>query len=154
MIEADIFPCRYRLRLINSGALDAIHFSVDGHSLTVIEADGVLVEPYTVSSVFIAVAQRYSVILTSNQNPGAYWMRMRLDTTAHKSDNEFLEPTVLGVLRYGVALDVMPDQQLVDSDPGSGVADLREFDQNALVPSLAIDAPQRTRQALSLSLCI
>lgn len=65
----------YRLRLLNTGSLAASRFSVDGHVLTVVEADGTPVLPYEVSGLVIDVAQRYSVLLTTNQTAGAYWMR-------------------------------------------------------------------------------
>lgn len=87
----------YRLRLANTGSFAASRFSVDGHVLTVIEADGTPVTPYEVSfsafrpfssdgrsappcpqkvsGLVIDVAQRYSVLLKTNQTAGAYWMR-------------------------------------------------------------------------------
>ena len=71
----------YRLRIINPGTFVPLAFSVDGHTLTVIEGDGTPVEPVEVSSVSVAVAQRYSVLLRTNQTAGAYWMRAALDTT-------------------------------------------------------------------------
>lgn len=70
----------YRLRLIHVGSAAQIRFSVDYHPLTLIEADGTLLEPYTVTGVSLDVAQRYSVLLTTNQTAGngTYWMRMGL----------------------------------------------------------------------------
>lgn len=49
--------------------------------MTVVEADGTAVEPVEVSSVSVAVAQRYSVLLKTDQPAGAYWMRAELDST-------------------------------------------------------------------------
>lgn len=79
--EGSHFPSlhRYRLRIINSGSLAPIRFSVDYHVLTVIEADGTAVEPFDVASVSVQVAQRYSVLLHTNQTADAYWMRAVLD---------------------------------------------------------------------------
>lgn len=65
----------YRLRLSNTGSFAAVRFSVDSHVLTVIEADGTSVTPYDVSGLVIDVAQRYSVLLRTNETAGAYWMR-------------------------------------------------------------------------------
>lgn len=62
---------RYRLRVVNAGSLADIRFSVDGHVMTVIEADGTPVQPVKVQSVQVSVAQRYSVIIETNQQPGA-----------------------------------------------------------------------------------
>ena len=72
----------YRLRLLNTGSFVGMQFSVDGHTLTVVEADGTPVEPVEVSSVSLAVAQRYSVLLRTNQTAGAYWIRAGLDQDA------------------------------------------------------------------------
>ena len=72
----------YRLRLVNTGSFVAMQFSVDNHTLTVVEADGTAVKPFEVSSVSVALAQRYSVLLRTNQSAGAYWIRAGLDQDA------------------------------------------------------------------------
>lgn len=95
--EFNFLPSQtYRLRLINTGtslsclpilitdnhltgSFAPIVFSVDHHTLTVIEADGSTVVPYPLSSLELAPAQRYSVLLTTNQSPKAYWMRATMD---------------------------------------------------------------------------
>lgn len=72
----------YRLRLVNTGSFVAMQFSVDNHTLEVIEADGTAIEPVAAASLSIAVAQRYSVLLRTNQTAGAYWFRAGLDQDA------------------------------------------------------------------------
>jgi len=53
-----------------------IFFSIDGHNLTVIEADSTNLRPTTVDSIQIYAGQRYSVILdTRGKTAGNYWMR-------------------------------------------------------------------------------
>lgn len=47
-------------------------FSIDGHNMTIIEADGVETRPVTVDSITIYAAQRYSVIVHANQKIGNY----------------------------------------------------------------------------------
>ena len=42
-------------------------FSIDGHNMTVIEADGVETEPIEVGSLTIYAAQRYSFVVDANQ---------------------------------------------------------------------------------------
>ncbi|KAK7202641.1 Cupredoxin [Myxozyma melibiosi] len=72
----------YRLRVINVGALSSIEFSVDNHKLTIVEGDAVLTDHYEVDSLHVAVAQRYSVLLTTDQtNADAFWMRANIDTS-------------------------------------------------------------------------
>ena len=70
------------VRLVNTGSFVAMQFSVDSHTLEVVEADGTAVRPVAVSSVAVAVAQRYSVLLKTNQTAGAYWVRAGLDQDA------------------------------------------------------------------------
>ena len=55
-----------RIRLINAGTFSMFTVSIDGLPLTVIEVDGVSVEPYTVSSVTLNTAQRVSVVVDWN----------------------------------------------------------------------------------------
>ena len=72
---------RYRLRLIHMGSAAQIRFSIDYHALTVIETDSTLTESYEVEGVTLNVAQRYSVLVTTNQDAesaGNYWMRAEL----------------------------------------------------------------------------
>jgi FtsP/CotA-like multicopper oxidase with cupredoxin domain len=47
-------------------------FQIDGHSMNVIEADGITTKPYTVDSIDIYAGQRYSFILTANQTVSNY----------------------------------------------------------------------------------
>jgi iron transport multicopper oxidase len=42
---------RYRMRIINAGSFANIRFSIDGHPLTVVEADATAIEPIQVQSV-------------------------------------------------------------------------------------------------------
>jgi iron transport multicopper oxidase len=51
---------RYRIRIINTSAYAAFNISIDGHKMTVIEADGILVNPYVVDLLHCNVAQRVS----------------------------------------------------------------------------------------------
>jgi len=66
---------RYRLRIINMSALVDMHFSIDNHNLTIIEADGVDYLKTVVPNLEINVAQRYSVIITADQPVQNYWIR-------------------------------------------------------------------------------
>jgi FtsP/CotA-like multicopper oxidase with cupredoxin domain len=42
-------------------------FAIDGHSLTIIEADGISTSPLVVDSIQIFPGQRYSFVLEANQ---------------------------------------------------------------------------------------
>ncbi|WFD28766.1 L-ascorbate oxidase [Malassezia nana] len=92
----------YRLRLANVGALADVTFSVDGHTMTVIEADGTLVEPMTVHRIPIAPGQRYSVIL--HREPSSkrdrVWMRSEMSGECFKYMNPVMDPMVKAIVDY------------------------------------------------------
>jgi len=59
---------KYRFRLINSSCDAPYTFAIDDHELTVIEVEGVMVKKYTVTTIPILAAQRYSFILDTTQH--------------------------------------------------------------------------------------
>ena len=63
----------YRLRIIAGTELVGVNFAIQGHSMTVVEVEGAIVEPYEVRNLDIMPAQRYSVLVTADQDPGNYW---------------------------------------------------------------------------------
>ncbi|KAI0276852.1 laccase 14 [Russula aff. rugulosa BPL654] len=101
---------RYRLRLISISCDPSFNFSIDSHTLTVIEVDGVNVQPLKVDSLEIFAGQRYSVVLTANQLIGNYWIRA-LPISALEPDPNFNNLTNLAILRY---LGAFPINPLID----------------------------------------
>lgn len=99
---------RYRLRIVSISCEPAFVFSIDGHNLTIIEADGQLHQPYTVDSVTIYAGQRYSAILHANQPKDNYWIR------ANPLDDRLVFPDPFAgginsaILRYFGAPSVEP----------------------------------------------
>jgi FtsP/CotA-like multicopper oxidase with cupredoxin domain len=92
---------RYRLRFINSGAFTPFQMSVDNHTMDIIESDSTLVSPLPVHRFEMAVAERYSVILHTNQsNATNYWIRGQMNTNCFTTSNRVLNPTVLALLTY------------------------------------------------------
>lgn len=57
---------RYRFRLISMSCDPNFVFTIDGHNMTIIEADGQETEPLLVDSLQIFTAQRYSFIVRSS----------------------------------------------------------------------------------------
>lgn len=53
----------YLLRIVNMGMFVSQYVYIEGHNFTVVEIDGVDVEPYECDSILISVAQRYTVIV-------------------------------------------------------------------------------------------
>nr|BAU94251.1 laccase [Pholiota microspora] len=66
---------RYRFRLVSISCDPNFTFSIDGHSLTIIEADGINTQPLVVDSIQIFAGQRYSFVLKTNQAIDNYWIR-------------------------------------------------------------------------------
>ncbi|KAJ7694600.1 laccase [Mycena rosella] len=66
---------RYRFRLVAISCDPNYVFSIDGHSMTIVEVDGVNHKPYTVDSLQIFAGQRYSFVLNANQKVDNYWVR-------------------------------------------------------------------------------
>lgn len=96
-----------RFRLINHSSYLSYWFSIDGHELTVVEIDGVEVEPIPVPGVHVNIGQRYSVLVTADQAVGEYAIRSSLErecflpfstyTSAGLESNGY---EARGVLRY------------------------------------------------------
>ncbi|KAG6403379.1 hypothetical protein SASPL_135597 [Salvia splendens] len=69
----------YRLRIGSLTALSALSFEIEGHNMTVVEADGHYVEPFTVKNLFIYSGETYSVLVTADQDPSRnYWMSAKI----------------------------------------------------------------------------
>lgn len=130
-----------------------------------IEADGTSITPYEVSGVSIDIAQRYSVLLRTNQTAGAYWMRatvsqdsftvssafflsLRPSALTLNTSLKYTEPgfngNILGVVRYGTNDTAMPNATLADDDPGAGTDAPADLDVSLLFPADAMTAPNST----------
>jgi iron transport multicopper oxidase len=111
---------RYRLRIVSMSCFPAFAFSIDGHTLSVIEADGVVHQPYPVDSVTLYAGQRYSAILTANQTVGNYWIRALpiidgLSSSDAAAYGTFTNGINSAILRYSGASSSDPTTPLVAS---------------------------------------
>ncbi|KAG6916140.1 Acyl-coenzyme A oxidase 2 [Tephrocybe rancida] len=68
---------RYRFRLVAISCDPNYVFSIDGHTMTIIEVDGINVQPLNVDSIQIFAGQRYSFVLKANQPINNYWIRAK-----------------------------------------------------------------------------
>jgi FtsP/CotA-like multicopper oxidase with cupredoxin domain len=70
---------QYLLRLICATSLSAVAFAIDEHPMTVVEADGALIQPTNVTSIELASGQRYVVIIqTKPQASRVYLMQLAI----------------------------------------------------------------------------
>nr|AJK28607.1 laccase [Peniophora incarnata] len=66
---------RYRFRLVSISCDTNFIFSIDSHKFSVIEVDGVNHQPLLIDSPQIFAGQRYSLVMTADQDVGNYWIR-------------------------------------------------------------------------------
>ncbi|ETN46284.1 uncharacterized protein HMPREF1541_00468 [Cyphellophora europaea CBS 101466] len=129
---------KHRLRLINAGADSSQQFSIDGHTMTVIQNDYVAVQPYDTKIVTLGVGQRTDVIVTANGKPtSSYWMRSNITCfEAH-------QPQALGMIYYeSVDTDLAPTSSpWPNSGPGCANDALEKT-----VPAypMAVPQPEKT----------
>jgi iron transport multicopper oxidase len=91
----------YMIRLVNIGSFVGSYIKFEGHSMTIIEIDGIYTEPKTVDSLYITVAQRYSVLVTMKANASNNFAIMStLDTAMFDSIPVWAKPDVFGYLVY------------------------------------------------------
>ncbi|KAJ2799047.1 ferroxidase fet3, partial [Coemansia helicoidea] len=115
----------YRLRLINMSALAMFHFSIDGHTMRVIEVDGIDTEPMEVGNVRLAAAQRVSVLVTALDSADAnYVFHADMDTDMFDNTPPELNYNSTGLIEYRAGADVHP----------TGDVDWSPFNDIELVP--------------------
>ncbi|TKY87617.1 hypothetical protein EX895_003198 [Sporisorium graminicola] len=130
---------RVRMRVINAGSLATFRFSVDGHNMTVIEADGTEVEPVVVQSLNLMVAQRYSVVIETDRPVGAYAVRAEVLDSMFNYDNPFLVMDQYAIMRYeGVSALTQPISNPVNT---TLINVTESLSTSQLVPFTRIDAP-------------
>lgn len=117
----------YLLRLANVGAFASQYFWIEGHTMKIVEVDGVWTEPADADMIYIASAQRYSVLVTmKNDTSQNYPMVGSMDTELFDTIPPGLNPNVTGWLVYNGAADT-PAPTPVDS--------FNYFDDFNLVPT-------------------
>ncbi|KAI8147883.1 Cupredoxin [Fennellomyces sp. T-0311] len=88
----------YRLRVIGGLTLSVLGVSIARHNLTIIEVDGELIQPYSVSYLEVSPGQRFSVLLSTDQPPESYY----IDTTPYYIREK--EGNGRAILRYKTEL--------------------------------------------------
>ncbi|KAJ2924930.1 hypothetical protein H1R20_g12183, partial [Candolleomyces eurysporus] len=124
----------YRLRLISLSCDANFRFSIDGHKLVVIEADGESTMPTApVDGVQIFAGQRYSLILNASQPISNYWIRANPDLAPLR--DQFQGGVNSAILRYAGAPEVEPTTPLPPSLEFLRESDLHPF-ANPAAPGL------------------
>ncbi|KAK9464207.1 multicopper oxidase-domain-containing protein [Lipomyces oligophaga] len=103
----------YLVRLVNIGALVSQYIWFEDHNITVVEVDGVYVEPYETSMIYITVAQRYTVLLTTLSDTSKnYPFVTSFDLDMLDTDPSF-NVNLTGWITYDESGD-FPDAQIID----------------------------------------
>nr|VWO98767.1 Tetraspanin [Ganoderma boninense] len=124
---------RYRFRLVSISCEANFVFSIDGHPMTVIEADAVNTRPHVVDSIQIFAGQRYSFVFHANQAVDNYWIRAK-PNAGYRSFEHGLNSAIL---RYKGA----PEREPVPSEPPASVKPLVETALRPLIPAPAPGSP-------------
>ncbi|MDI1490005.1 MAG: hypothetical protein OHK93_001204 [Ramalina farinacea] len=127
---------RYRLRLINHSTLFSYWFSNDNHTESIVEMDGVEVEPIPFRGVLVNIGQRFSIIVQTNQTTGNYCMRASLPKSCFLPGIPYIGPELfnagldsagyhaLGVLSYDDTLgDALPSGVARNTSNPNGTAE-------------------------------
>lgn len=135
----------YLLRLINVGAFVAQYFYIEDHTFKVVEIDGVYTEPTEVDTLYIAVAQRYTILVEAkNSTEKNYPIVMVADSQLLDTIPSDLQLNVTSWLEYNKTADfpqaVMKVDQSSSLDPVDDMT-LVPYDHMELLPEpdLTID---------------
>jgi iron transport multicopper oxidase len=110
----------YRFRIIGMMTFASIDFWIDGHNMTIIEADGVSTEPYETNVLRIASAQRYSILVTALDSKTLnYLMHFSLNEDMFKLIPEVYQQETTALLVYGknvqtYSTNVIPNADLFE----------------------------------------
>ncbi|KAL4897298.1 multicopper oxidase-domain-containing protein [Aspergillus ambiguus] len=117
---------KYKIGLVGSTTLLAYEFWIDGHNMTVIEADLVPVEPFVVNSLIIASGQRYEIIVEADAN---FKYGTNFGIHALPCNPRGNKSSRLGVIRYNEKDRSSPRWSLFGEHKASGChdIDLRKF---------------------------
>ncbi|KAK3693024.1 multicopper oxidase [Podospora appendiculata] len=132
----------HRLRLINTAINNHFVVSIDNHTMQVIGADFVSIEPFTTDLLYIGIGQRYDVIITANQTAGEYWFRA--DTQGNCGMVEAIsDKNIKAVVRYNSSASKPGAEPLTD-DNRKIIPTTECLDMSTLVkisPSMKLDVP-------------
>ncbi|KAG1902511.1 laccase [Suillus fuscotomentosus] len=120
---------RCRFRIIGLSCDPAYKFSIDGHTMTIIEADDIETVPETVDSLPVLAGQHYSVVVCANQPVDNYWIR---------APNNFANQMFAG----GLSQAILRYNGVPDEDPTSTLGPyILPFNEGKLASLLSIPVP-------------
>ncbi|EFQ29014.1 multicopper oxidase [Colletotrichum graminicola] len=128
----------YRMRLVNAAIDTHWKFMIDNHTLEVIAADFVPLNPFNTSEVSIGIGQRYDVIVRATQNSGDYWLRAIPQLSCSANENTL---DIKGIVRYDNTSTADPL-----GDVPTYMDDCKDMPMSQLVPVVPLEAGQQAYQ--------
>jgi iron transport multicopper oxidase len=120
----------YLIRLINIGAFVAQYFYIEGHNFTIVEIDGIYTEPTEADTLYIAIAQRYAILLTTkNSTDTNYPIVTVADSALLDGIPSDLQLNQTNWLQYNADAPHPQAEMTVDV-----ASDLNPFDDITLIP--------------------
>jgi iron transport multicopper oxidase len=120
----------YLIRLINISAFVAQYFYIEGHNFTIVEIDGVYTEATVADTLYLGVAQRYAILVTTkNQTDQNYGIVTVADSMLLDGIPSALQLNATNFLEYNSAAPHPEANITVDV-----ASDLNPFDDFSLIP--------------------
>ncbi|EHK48959.1 uncharacterized protein TrAtP1_000467 [Trichoderma atroviride] len=124
----------YMFRVLNIGAFAGQYVWIEGHTMRIIEVDGIYTEAAEAEMVYIAAAQRVSFLLTTKNDTSANFpIISSMDTTLFDTLPEDLNYNVTGWLTYDSKAN-FPDAAIIDELNPFDDMDLVPYDKMKLLP--------------------
>ncbi|KAL8814442.1 MAG: hypothetical protein Q9223_006334 [Gallowayella weberi] len=116
----------YMFRIVNMAAFAAQYLWFEGHTMKIVEVDGIYTEAAEADMVYLTAAQRYSVLITTKDDASSNFAIVgSMDQDLFDVVPETLNPNVTGWLVYSESAK-LPTPAFVD--------DFKPFDDFTLVP--------------------
>lgn len=132
----------YFLRIVNIAAFAPQYFWIEGHTMRIIEVDGIYHEPAEASQIYVAPAQRYGVLVTMRNDTSAnFAISGSMDTDLFDKIPDGLNTNVTGWLVYDKSKTLPKAANLTKFDP---------FDDMTLVPTDKMPLLENPVQSISV----
>lgn len=116
----------YMFRIINIGAFAGQYLWFEGHTMRIVEVDGIYTDPAEAEMIYLTAAQRYSVLVTTKDDASSNFpIVASMDLDLFDTVPDSLNPNVTGWLVYDEKAE-LPTPAFVDA--------FDYFDDFTLVP--------------------
>ncbi|KAF2194873.1 multicopper oxidase [Zopfia rhizophila CBS 207.26] len=134
----------YLFRIINMGAFAAQYVWFEGHTMKIVEVDGIYTEPAEANMIYMTAAQRYSVVITTKNSTDANFAFVgSMDQDLFDNIPDGLNPNVTGWLVYDEKKEKPAPKEVEAFEP---------FDDFGLVPQDKEGIYDKVDHSLTLNL--